>query len=545
MKYNNYPPSTRPTAMGLNGMAASAHPFATLAGINILKKGGNAFDAIVGIASTLNVVEPFMSGMGGVGVALVYNSKKNKLQALNFSGSAPKLADPEKYTSEAKNIGPWAPLVPGNVAGWLEIQENLGVLDREEVFKDAIHYAKNGFPMTHFHYTMFGHSVPRLNKFPSGEIILNNGKVSPPGTKIVMPELAKSLELVAKNGADEFYRGSIAKKIIESMNKYGGLISEDDLNSVKAEWSDPLTVKYKNFEVSTVPPNSSGFQILETLKILETLPNEQIKFQDPDFVHRFIETVKLAATDRIAYGGDQALGITPTDKLLSNEYAKYQSSRISTDKTNLLAGEVFNPDAPQGALTPVDLDAYDGGMTTHFSVSDRDGNVVSITQTLGGGFGSALAPEGTGIFLNNMGDWFDLHNGSRNQIGPNRKQDMCLSPTQTFKNGEFFASVGTPGSWGILQTTSQMLINLLDFEMNMQQVIDSPRFKAIGGNRVEMEARFPSSLLDNLHQRGHDIVNLPDWSPSVGGGHGIKFDKETGSYQGGADPRRDGYAFGF
>ncbi|MFL2767532.1 MAG: gamma-glutamyltransferase [Dehalococcoidia bacterium] len=544
MKYNNYPSSTRPTAMGFNGMAASAHPFATSAGINILKKGGNAFDAIVAIASTLNVVEPFMSGMGGVGVALVYNAKKNKLKALNFSGSAPKLADAEKYTLEAKSIGPWAPLVPGNVAGWLEIQENLGVLDREEVFKDAISYAKNGFPMTHFHYTMFGKSVPRLNKFPSAEIILNNGKVSPPGTKIVMPDLAKSLELVAKNGADEFYRGSISKKIIESMKMYGGLISEDDLNSVKAEWSDPLTVKYKNFEVSTVPPNSSGFQILETLKILETLPNEKIKFQDPDFVHRFIETVKLAATDRIAYGGDQALGITPTDKLLSNEYANYQSSRISTDKTNLLAGEVFNPDAPQGALTPVDLDAYDGGMTTHFSVSDRDGNVVSITQTLGGGFGSALAPEGTGIFLNNMGDWFDLHNGSRNQIGPNRKQDMCLSPTQTFKDGEFFASVGTPGSWGILQTTSQMLINLLDFEMNMQQVIDSPRFKAIGGNRVEMEARFPDSLLDNLKQRGHDIVSLPDWSTSVGGGHGIKLDKETGSYQGGADPRRDGYAFG-
>ena len=143
-----------------------------------------------------------------------------------------------------------------------------------------------------------------------------------------------------------------------------------------------------------------------------------------------------------------------------------------------------------------------------------------------------------------MGDWFDLHDGSRNQIGPNRKQDMCLSPTQTFKNGEFYASVGTPGSWGILQTTSQMLINLLDFEMNMQQVIDSPRFKAIGGNRVEMESRFPVSLIENLKTRGHEIVNLPDWSPSVGGGHGIKFEKETGSYQGGADPRRDGYAFG-
>ncbi len=544
MKYTNYPPSTRPTAMGFNGMAASAHPYASMAGINILKKGGNAFDAIVAIASTLNVVEPFMSGMGGVGVALVYNSKEKKLRALNFSGSAPKLADPEKYTEEAKNIGPWAPLVPGNVAGWLEIQETLGNLERKEVFEEAINYAKNGFPMTHFHYTMFGNSVDRLNKFPSGEIILNSGKVSPPGSRIKMPELANSLQLVANKGADEFYRGSIAKKIVDSMKLYGGLINEEDLDAVKAEWTDPLTVKYKDFEVSTVPPNSSGFQILETLKILETLPPEKIKFQDSDFVHTFIETAKLAATDRIAYGGDQSLGLTPTDKLLSSDYANYQSSRISLDKANLLAGEVFNPDAPQGSLTAVDLDAYDGGMTTHFSVADKDGNVVSITQTLGGGFGSALAPEGTGIFLNNMGDWFDLHDGSRNQIGPNRKQDMCLSPTQTFKNGEFYASVGTPGSWGILQTTSQMLINLLDFEMNMQQVIDSPRFKAIGGNRVEMESRFPVSLIENLKTRGHEIVNLPDWSPSVGGGHGIKFEKETGSYQGAADPRRDGYAFG-
>ena len=544
MNYNNYPSSTRPTAMGFQGMAASAHPFASLAGINILNKGGNAFDAIVAIASTLNVVEPFMSGMGGVGVAMVYNAKQKKLQALNFSGSAAKLADPEKYTAEAKNIGPWAPLVPGNVAGWLTIQETLGVLNREEVFEDSINYAKNGFPVTHFHHTMFKNSIPRLTQFPSSEIILSNGKSPDPGTKIVMPELAQSLELVAKNGADEFYRGSIAKKIVASMELYGGLISEEDLDSVKAEWMEPLTIKYRDYEVNTVPPNSSGFQILETLKILETLPPEKIKFQDPDFIHYFMETTKLAATDRITHGGDQSIKVTPTEKLLSNSYAKYQSSRISNDKVNLLAGEVFNPDAPQGALTSVDLNAYDGGMTTHFAVADKDGNVVSITQTLGGGFGSALAPEGTGIFLNNMGDWFDLDSGSSNQIGSGRRQDFCLSPTQTFKNGEFYASVGTPGSWGIMQTTPQMIVNLLDFDMNMQQVIDSPRFKTIGGKRVEMEGRFPKALVDNMKDRGHEVVDLPDWSPSVGGGHGIKKDQNLGSYQGGADPRRDGYAIG-
>ena len=163
---------------------------------------------------------------------------------------------------------------------------------------------------------------------------------------------------------------------------------------------------------------------------------------------------------------------------------------------------------------------------------------------MGGGFGSALAPEGTGIFLNNMGNWFDLDNGSSNQIGPSRKQDFCLSPTQTFKNGEFYASVGTPGSWGIMQTTPQMIVNLLDFEMNMQQVIDSPRFKTIGGKQVQMEGRFPKALVDNLKNRGHEVVGLPDWSPSVGGGHGIKKDQNLGSYQGGADPRRDGYAIG-
>ena len=192
----------------------------------------------------------------------------------------------------------------------------------------------------------------------------------------------------------------------------------------------------------------------------------------------------------------------------------------------------------------MDLNAYDGGMTTHFAVADKDGNVVSITQTLGGGFGSALAPEGTGIFLNNMGDWFDLDSGSSNQIGSGRRQDFCLSPTQTFKNGEFYASVGTPGSWGIMQTTPQMIVNLLDFEMNMQQVIDSPRFKTIGVKRVEMEGRFPKTLVDNMKDRGHEVVDFPAWSPSVGGGHGIKKDQILGSYKGGADHRRDGYAIG-
>ena len=197
-----------------------------------------------------------------------------------------------------------------------------------------------------------------------------------------MPELAQSLELVAKNGADEFYRGSIAKKIVASMELYGGLISEEDLDSVKAEWMEPLTIKYRDYEVNTVPPNSSGFQILETLKILETLPPEKIKFQDPDFIHYFMETTKLAATDRITHGGDQSIKVTPTEKLLSNSYAKYQSSRISNDKVNLLAGEVFNPDAPQGALTSVDLNAYDGGMTTHFAVADKDleNNILIVAQ---------------------------------------------------------------------------------------------------------------------------------------------------------------------
>ena len=544
MNYLDFNPSSRPTAMGSKGMATSAHPLASLAGINVLNKGGNAFDAIVAIASTLNVAEPFMSGMGGVGFGLVYQAKKKKLKFLDFSGFAPELADPEKFTEESKEIGPWAPVVPCNLAGWLTIQEELGVLEREQVFEDAINHAQNGIPVTYFHHTMFSNSAPRLSKFPSGSIILDsNGKAPLPGSRLKMPELAESFKQVASGGRDVFYKGAIAQKIINSMEKYGGLITQDDLDKAKAEWSDPVSINYKGYDIFTSPPHSSGFQALETLKLIETLDPSDVKFQDPEFMHFIIESTKLTATDRIAYWNADR-DKTPLKQLLSNSYAKSQASRISSDQVSAVQGEIFNPDAPKGFLTPGDLDAYDGGMTTHFAVADRDGNVVTITQTLGGGFGSALAPEGTGIFLNNMGNWFALEKGSSNLMGPLKRQDNPMCPMQIFKDGEFQFSIGTPGSWGILQTTPQMIVHLLDFNMNIQQAIESPRLKTVGGKKVEMEARFPYSLVNALGIKGHQISLLPDWSPGVGGAQGIYLNQSEGIYQGGSDPRRDGFAIG-
>ena len=539
------PPPTRPVVMGVNGMVSSAHPLASGAGLRILADGGNAFDAAVAVASTLNMVEPYMSGVGGIGLALVYVASEDRVRALNFSGRAPKAADPARFTQETKEVGILSPLVPGNVAGWLTLHETYGSMDRPRLFQSAIGYAEDGFPITHLNSSMIAQSAARLSMFPSASIILgNNGSAPAPGARLAMPQLANSLKDIAKNGMDTFYKGELAEKIVKGNQEMGGLFTAEDLAEYEAQWQDPIKISYRGHEIFTTPPNSSGFQILQTLKTLEGFSSDDLIFQHPDTLHRFMEAVKLSVTDRIRYAGDPDLVDIPLDGLLSDEYAAKQRQRVDSDKASAVPGEHYSRKVPKGSLVPGSPEEFDGGMTTHFAVADRDGNVVSITQTLGGGFGSAVAVGDTGIFLNNMGFWFDLEEGSVNLIGPGKRVDFVVAPTHTFRDGKFLLSMGTPGSWGILQTTPQMLVNVLDFGMNVQQAIDAPRFRYYTGTRVEMEERFPAHVRKALQDKGHDVNIIEPWSMSVGGAHAIKVDVDAGVFQGGADPRRDGYALG-
>ena len=538
------PPASRPVVMGVNGMVASAHPLASLAGVGVLMEGGNAFDAAVATAASLNVVEPYMSGMGGIGVALAHVAREGRIRALNFSGRAPKAAEPDRFTDDSKEFSTLASLVPGNVAGWLTLHETYGSLDRERLFRPAIDYADNGFPITHLNSTFIAHQAGLLGRYPhSARILLNRG-TPPPGARLKMPQLADSLRQVAAGGLETFYRGELGQRIVEGNRDLGGLFTEDDLAEYRAEWQDPISVDYRGYEVFTVPPNCSSFQVLQTLKLMEALDPAGLTFHDPDTVHTLLEAVKLCITDRIEWAGDPDYVQAPLKGLLSRAYGESQVGRIDA-KAALVSGEHYAVPRLSGALRPGNPAGFDGGMTTHFAAADRDGNVVSVTQTLGGAFGCGAAAGDTGVFLNNMASYFDLEDGSPNRIGPGKRVDFVVAPTQTLRDGGFFLSMGTPGSWGILQTTPQILLNVLEFGMNVQEAIDAPRFRYFTGRHVKMEERFPLQLRRDLEERGHEVEVIEAWSRIVGGAQGIMVDTEQGTFQGGADPRRDGAAIGY
>ncbi len=538
-------PASRPVVMGVNGMVASAHPLASLAGVQVMMDGGNAFDAAVATAASLNVVEPYMSGMGGIGVALAHVAKEGRIRALNFSGRAPRAAEPDRFTDDTKEYSTLASLVPGNVAGWLTLHEAYGSLERERLFRPAIGYAENGFPITHLNSTFMAHQAALLGRYPHSAGIFLNGGAPSPGSRLQMPLLADSLRQVAGGGMDSFYRGELARRIVEGNRALGGLFAEEDLADYRAEWQDPISVDYRGHQVFTVPPNCSSFQVLQTLKLMEAFDPAELTLHEPDTMHRLLEAVKLCVTDRIQWAGDPDFVQAPLKGLLSAAYAESQSRRIDVGKAAVVSGEHYALAGPAGALRPGNPADFDGGMTTHFAVADRDGNVVSITQTLGGAFGCGAAAGDTGVFLNNMASYFDLEEGSPNLIGPGKRVDFVVAPTQTLRDGRFFLSLSTPGSWGILQTTPQLLLHVLEFGLNVQQAIDAPRFRYFTGRHVKMEERFPLQLRRELQERGHEVEVIEAWSTIVGGAQGIMVDTEQGTFQGGADPRRDGAALGY
>ena len=539
-----YSAANRPVAMGVNGMVSSAHPLASLAGVQVMAEGGNAFDAVVAVASTLNVVEPYMSGVGGIGLALAHVASEGRVRALNFSGRMPRAATPDKFTTESLEQGILAPLIPGNLAGWLMLHETYGTMDRKRLFQQAISYAENGFPITFVNSEIMHQTADHLRRFPkSAQTILDgSGAAHPPGTRLVWPDLARTLTLIAEQGAEAFYRGEIAEGIVKASEEMNGLFTMDDLADYETEWQEPISVEYNGYRIYTTPPNSSGFQVLQTLKMME---GSDPRYQSVDTLHRFMESVKLAVTDRIEWAGDPDYVTAPLAGLLSDEYAAAQKERVDIATASTVRGERYADPSPDNPLRPGDPVEFEGGMTTHFAVADRDGNVVSVTQTLGGGFGSSVIAGDTGVFLNNMGSYFELADGNSNQIGPWKRVDFVVAPTQTFKDDKFHLSIGTPGGYGILQTTPQMLMNVLNYGMNVQQAIEAPRFKYTLGTHVVMEERFPWNVRRALELRGHEVEVVESFSRLVGGAQGIQVDQEQGTFQGGADPRRDGVSIGF
>jgi len=529
----------RPTVMGTRGAVASAHPLASMSGIRMLLEGGNAVDAAVAVASTLNVVEPFMSGAAGIGLMLISRARNRERHVLDFIGPAPRGADPARCTETELAGGPKSCATPGNLGGWLTALERFGSMPRQKVLAPAIDLAENGVPLTFANVKFFEQSRAQLARSAEAErLFLGNGGPRP-GKVVSYKELAATLRQVAEGGLEAFYRGPIARTVTRAVQEAGGWLAMEDLAAFKPEWREPLAIPYRGREVCSVPPPFSAFQMLETLNILEGFDLAGWGHNSPDYLHHLIEAIKLGSADRLAYAYS---GTPPIAGLVSKAYAASRRARIDPARAAVSEGERHDRERLAGQIGEGHPAQFVNEQTTHFACADAEGTVVSVTQTLGVAFGSGFAVPGTGLVLNNILKWSDRDPESPNVLKPGRKSGTMMSPTQVFQDGAFALSIGTPGSYGILQTQPQMMLNFLEFGLNLQEAIEAPRIRVYRDRLLDAESRISEATRAELGRRGHQVNVIDDWSWVVGGGQGIARDPESGALMAGADPRRDGYA---
>lgn len=539
----------RPEAMGKLGMVSSAHPLASLAGLKMLVKGGNAIDAIVATAAALSVLEPHASGLGGVGFMLLYSAKENRVRALPFGGRSPAAARLELVDREATTTGPKAPLVPGNLAGWAKALEDYGTLPLSEVLQPAIEYADQGFFLDARGGESTEQNATRVVKYPdAASVYLKNGKEPyKRGEFFTNKPQARSLRVIAEKGIDAFYKGELAQEFVRAFERDGGFIRLSDLAAFpeNVQWQEPLSISYKGYTIYAVPPPNSGVQTLQTLKVMESFDVKGMGHNSVEYLAHLMETIRLNRLDTDKYVADPRTTNVPIKMLLSDDYLTKRRAAV----VEKLKGR------PSAMVTPGTLwigRRYDWSAesTTHLVAVDRWGNAVNITQTLGGS--SAYIPGNTGILFNNASHWFNLKPGHPNVLAPNKDVEWCIAPVQVHKDGRPYFVGASPGSYGILQTVPQILMNLLEFGMNIQDAIGAPRFRwnddvdaKLPAESVAMETRVSAEVIKALQARGYNIELVGDWSTRVGGAQGVVIDRATGWLRGGADPRRGGYALGW
>lgn len=533
---------SRPVVAGRHGAVASAHPLATLAGLDILRSGGNAIDAVVAAAAALGVVEPYMSGPGGVGWLLLHRAD-GETRVLNFGSHAPAAATPEKFTNESKEVGIKAPLVPGNVAGWFEMLRTEGTLPAERVLAPAIDFARGGFPLHPFNVYQISSWIPRLNA--AGREIYGRCPLKI-GAILRQPELGATLERLVSEGPDYFYRGEFAHKLHDFMQAEGGLITRADMAGYRPRWETPIELSYRGLTVKTCPPNNEGFQILQTLKLLEGFELNGLGHNSADYIQLVSEAAKLAVADRIRWAGDPDFQPVPLDRLFDANYLAERRKLLNLSRASRSEGERWNGWASTGEI--VKPGRFDG-MTTHLSAVDPFGNVASVTQSLGNGFGSGMFVPGTGVALNSFAHWFEIDPAcpTPNVIAPGKRWAACMAPVQVFRGTgrDFWFSIATPGSYGILHTTVQMLLNIVEFGADCQAAIEAPRFRLWENTRMQIETRIAPGVLAELSRRGHHLELVGDFNYVVGGGQSVMIDPESHARLAGADPRRDGYAIAY
>jgi len=535
--------STRSAALGRNGMLATSQALASAAGLKALQDGGNAIDAAVTAAAVLAVIEPTMNGIGGDLFAIVYDAKTKRLHALDASGRLGHAATPAEFDhrslKQMPGSGPLSVTVPGVVDGWDQLLTRFGSIPLSKAVAPAIGYARDGFPVQSLVADEWQRATRKLSEDPAAAAtFLVNGAAPAAGDVFKNPALARSLETIAQQGRDAFYNGPVAAAIVADMKARNGLLDARDFAEHTSEWVDPVTTSYRGYDVYEMPPSTQGFVALEMLNILEGFDIKGMGHNSADYLHVVSEAKKIAFADRAAYLGDRSAMLPKAmETLLSKEYAGRRRQEIDLAQAN----SSYKP-APLGGKGPtVDFAGRDGGDTIYMTAADGEGNVISLIQSLFGTFGSGIVAGETGIALHNRGSGFVMEPAHANVVGPRKRPLHTLVPAMIMKEGRPFASFGIMGGDNQAQAHAQLVMNLVDFGMNIQDAGEAARMRHMGAN-LALESGIGSDVRLALEARGHTIV---DGRGAMGGFQGILIDPRSGVLWGGSDPRKDGLAIGW
>ena len=555
------PFSTRSVVLGRNGMIATSQPLASAAGLKVLQDGGNAIDAAVTAAAVLAVVEPSMTGIGGDLFALVYDAKSKTLRALNASGRSAYGATPDAYAKRNQTRMPGAGVlsvtVPGVVEGWSELLSKYGTITMARAVAPATDYAKNGYPVAEIVSYQWKASEKKLAADPvTAATFLPNGHVPAPGEVFANPKLATTLDAIGKGGRDAFYKGPIARAIVADMRKRDGLLEERDFTDHKADWVEPISTSYRGYQVFEMPPNTQGFLVLEMLNILEGFDVKSMGHNSAAYLHALVEAKRIAFADRAAYLADPDSVPAPLLKtLISKDYAAARRKEIDPQHAagEYKAGVVANPStgAPYAGpgLGPrnerdQNFTGMDRGDTIYMTAADGKGNFISLIQSLYSDFGSGIVAGDTGILLHNRGAGFNLTPGHPDQIAPHKRPLHTLVPAFVMKDGKPWFSFGVMGGDHQAQGHTQVLVNLIDFGMNVQEAGEAARVNH-GNNGLLVERNVPEPARTGLEARGHKVTVNNSPGGAFGGYQGILLDPRTGVLMGGSDVRKDGLAIGW
>jgi gamma-glutamyltranspeptidase/glutathione hydrolase len=534
--------ATRSEVIAKHGMAATSQPLATQVALDILKAGGNAIDAAIAANATLGLMEPTGNGIGGDIFAIIWDAKTQKLYGLNGSGRSPKSLTLDYFIENGyEKIPAYGPLpvsVPGCVDGWFEMHKKFGSMKMEDILQPAINYAREGFPVSELIAYYWGRSVPFLSQYPNfTETFTIDGKAPEKGEIFKNPYLANTLEKIAKNGRDEFYKGSIAKEIARYIKEQGGFLSYEDLANHTSEWVEPISTNYRGYDIWELPPNGQGTAALQILNILEGYDIASMGFGSADYIHTFTEAKKLAFEDRAKYYSDPDFNDIPVKKLISKEYANERSKLINPARAarNYPAGEL------------------EQGNTIYLTVADQEGNMVSLIQSNYRGMGSGMTPKGLGFILQDRGELFSLDKNHMNCYEPAKRPFHTIIPAFITKDGKPFMSFGVMGGSMQPQGHAQIVINMIDFGMNLQEAGDAPRIRHGGssqptgekmndGGTLHLESGIDYEVIRELTKKGHRIIFDVG---GYGGYQAIMYDEKNGVFYGASESRKDGQAAGY